>query len=217
VQDLLQTVLDQAVPSLDDVLSAAGIHLSLLDGGAVTTDSGASAFRSAGLELTFTYKGTEQAALGQLIESIPPELRPSVGPLPNPISFLLNNHIAAVTLGQGTVSALASAPFDSDLGDGSGVDLGGDLPSFTDGGGFVDPGFATPIPEVPGSSDREDLGGTLKALASGAVPAAALVILIIGAGLLSIGTTRLADNVLAPVTTSCPSGLDQPPAPPRDP
>jgi hypothetical protein len=34
---------------------------------------------------------------------------------------------------------------------------------------------------------------------------------------MGIATTRLADNVLAPVSTSCPSGLDKPPAPPRDP
>ena len=69
------------------------------------------AFRSAGLSLTIAYKGKEQAQLQQLIESIPPELRPSLGPLPNPIAFLTENHIGGLTLGSATVSALASPPF----------------------------------------------------------------------------------------------------------
>ena len=215
VQELIKGVLDQAVPSLDEVLGAAGIHLELLGGGPVTLDSGASAFQSSGLAITFTYKGTEQAELGQLIESIPPDLRPNVGPLPNPISFLLNNHIASLTLGSGSVSALASSPFDSDLG--GDVDLG-EFPSFTDvGTDFGSPGFETPVPDVGSSEGTGDLGGAISAIASGAVPAIALLLLVAGAGFMGIATTRLADNVLAPVSTSCPSGLDQPPAPPRDP
>jgi hypothetical protein len=216
VQELIKGVLDQAVPSLDEVLGAAGIHLDLLGGGPVTLDSGASAFQSSGLAITFTYKGTEQAELGQLIESIPPDLRPNVGPLPNPISFLLNNHIVGLTLGSGSVSALAAPPFDSDLGGGD-VDFG-ELPSFTDGGAdFGSPGFVTPIPDVDGSDGTGDLGGAISAIASGAIPAILLLLLVAGAGFMGIATTRLADNVLAPVSTSCPSGLDKPPAPPRDP
>jgi hypothetical protein len=217
VKDLVKGVLDQAVPSLDDVLAAAGIQLELLGGGPVTLDSGASAFQSSGLALTFSYKGSEQAELGQLIESIPPELRPNLGPLPNPISFLVNNHITGLTLGSGSVSALAAPPFDSDLGGGD-VDFG-ELPSFTDGGtDFGSPGFETPVPDVGGSNGTGDLGGAISAIGSGAIPAIALLLLVAGAGFMGIATTRLADNVLAPVsTTSCPSGLDQPPAPPRDP
>jgi hypothetical protein len=219
IQALVQQVLKQAVPSLDDVLGAAGIHLELLKGGPVTTDSGASAYRSTGLSLSFTYKGTEQEQLGDLIESIPPALRPSLGPLPNPISFLVNNHIAAVTLGTGTVSALASAPFDSDLASGD-LDLGsGDLGGFTDGG-FTDPGFSTPLPTLPGSSaagEGVDLSDVAKAVASSAVPVIALLIALALAAGFGIGSTALADNVLAATSTSCPTGRDQPPAPPRDP
>jgi hypothetical protein len=218
VQAALQQVLDQAVPSLNDLLGAAGIHLSLASGGPVTTDSGASAFRSSGLSLSFTYKGTEQKQLGDLIESIPPDLRPSLGPLPNPISFLVNNHIAGITLGLGQVSALASQPFGSDdLGDG--FDPGADLGGFPDGG-FTDPGFSAPLPDLPGPSSRGggvDLGDTVSAVASAAIPAILVLGVLLGAALFSIGTTRLADNVLAPVSNSCPTGRDQPPAPPRDP
>lgn len=218
VQDLIEGVLDQAVPSLDEVLAGAGIQLELLGGGPVTLDSGASAFQSSGLAITFTYKGTEQEQLGELIESIPPDLRPNIGPLPNPISFLLNNHISALTLGSGSVSALAAPPFDSDLGGGGEVDLG-ELPSFTDGAAdFGSPGFVTPVPDTSGSEQTGDLGGAISAVLSGAVPAIALILMLAGAGFFSIATTRLADNVLAPVSsTSCPSGLAQPPPPPREP
>jgi hypothetical protein len=219
VQSLVQQVLQQAVPSLNGVLSAAGLDLELLDGGPVTTDSGASAYRSSGLALNISYKGSEQAALGQLIDSIPPELRPALGPLPNPISFLVNNHIAALTLGTGTVSALASAPFDSEAGSDGGVDLGSgsDLGSFGDGGSF-DPGFSTPIIEPQrGSNGPRGLGATLEAVASRAVPGTGIALLILGAACLTLLTRRFADDVLAASSTSCPSGLDQPPAPPRDP
>jgi hypothetical protein len=218
IQALVQQVLQQAVPSLDTVLGAAGIDLRLLRGGTVTTDSGASAYRSSGLSLTFSYKGAEQEALGDLIESIPPDLRPNLGPLPNPISFLVNNHIAGVTLGSGTVSALASPPFDTEGGD-EGVDLGGDLGSFPDGG-FTDPGFSTPLPTLPGPSTPGggvDLSDVAKAVAGGAVPAIALLLALAAAAAIGVGSTRLADNVLAAVSTSCPTGRDQPPAPPRDP
>jgi hypothetical protein len=218
IQALVQQVLQQAVPSLDTVLSAAGIDLKLLRGGTVTTDSGASAYRSSGLSLTFSYKGAEQKALGDLIESIPPDLRPNLGPLPNPISFLVNNHIAGVTLGSGTVSALASPPFDTDGGD-EGVDLGGDLGSFPDGG-FTDPGFSTPLPTLPGPTTPDggvDLSDVAKAVAGGAVPAIALLLALAAAAAIGVGSTRLADNVLAAASTSCPTGRDQPPAPPRDP
>lgn len=220
VRDILKGVLAQAVPSLNDVLSAAGISLSLLTPEQVTVDSGASAFRSSGLALGIDYEGKEQTQLQQLIDSIPAELKPAVGPLPNPISFLTENHIAGITLGLGTVSALASPPFDSDAGGADGgVDLGGETPSFDVPGG-VDPGFSTPVPDLPGgrSDDTADLGDAIAALASGAVPAGLLIALFIALPFLGLLSTRLADNVLAPVSsTACPSGLDQPPAPPREP
>ena len=104
VQALLSQVLNQAVPSLNSVLSGAGIDLQLLGGGKVESDSGAAGYASSGLALTLSYKGKEQAALASLIDSIPAELRPSVGPLPNPIAFLTENHITGLTFGRGTVS-----------------------------------------------------------------------------------------------------------------
>jgi hypothetical protein len=216
VQDLIKGVLDDAVPSLNGVLAGAGIDLKLLNGAPVVVDSGASAFRSSGLSITLKYTGKEQTQLRELIESIPPDLRPNVGPLPNPIAFLTENHITGLTLGQGSVSALARPPFDtSDLGGDFGV--GGDLPSF-DGGDLGSPDFSTPLPDLPpGTTAPGDLGDQIASLASGAIPAALLLVVLAVGACMSILTTRLADNVLAPVSTACPSGLDKPPAPPREP
>jgi hypothetical protein len=210
VQDLVEQVLDQAVPSLDDVLAAAGIHLTLLTGEDVVTDSGASAFRTAGLALTLSYKGAEQEGLIDLIESIPPDLRPNLGPLPNPVSFLANNHITGLTLGLGTVSALASSPFDTEGGDTGDLPLDGGLPPF-DVGELGDPGFSTPLPEISEGSQPVGLGDTAAAAASGAIPAGLIILVLLLSPFFGVASTRLADNVLAGTSSSCPSGLDEPP------
>ena len=219
VQDLLEQVLQQAVPSLDDVLAAAGIDLSLLTTEQVTNEqTGSASFAAAGLRLGFRYEGKEQAQLQQLIDSIPAELRPSLGPIPNPISFLTENHIAGVTLAQAQVTALASPPFDiADLPSGD-LSAGGDLPSF-DPGTLGSPGFTTPTPQIPNAPTAGGgaLGEATSALGSGAIPAALMVLLLLASPLFGVASTRLADNVLAPVTTSCPEGLDQPPPPTRQP
>ncbi len=212
VQDLLEQVLQQAVPSLDEVLAGAGIELSLLTGGDLQSDSGASAFRSAGLELSVRYAGAEQEQLIELIESIPPELRPNVGPLPNPISFLANNHIGGITLGLGTVSALASAPFGTEELP-SDLPLG-DLPSF-DLGSVPSPGFQTPVPQLPEGDAPVDLGAAASAAAGAAIPAGVIILIILVSPLFGVASTRLADNVLAASSSSCPSGLDEPPPNPR--
>jgi hypothetical protein len=132
--------------------------------------------------------------------------------LPNPLDFLTNNHIAALTLGNATVTALASAPFDVDDLDG-GTDLGGGsfdggLPPLGDG---ID--FGTPTPELPNATP--DLGGSESTAISTAATAGLLLLVLLVSPLFGVASTRLADNVLLATATSCPSGLDQPPAPPR--
>jgi hypothetical protein len=222
VQKALQQVLSQATPSLNQVLAGAGLSVELLGGGPTKAESGAAGYQSAGLAISFQYLGKEQVALQQLINSIPDDLKPSVGPLPNPIAFLADNHLSAITLGQGTVSALASSPFDSGAG---GTDSGADA-GFTDGGSFGDAGsfgtgdFTTPLPNLPGAGGSQGpvhLGDTSSAGSSEGVPYGILLLLLLAAPFLGLGSSRLADNVLAPVTTSCPSGLDQPPSTPRQP
>ena len=47
------------------------------------------------------------------------------------------------------------------------------------------------------------------------MPAILVALALLASPLFGLGSSRLADNVLAPVSTSCPIGLDKPPAPPR--
>jgi hypothetical protein len=215
VRQLLAPVLQQAVPSLNGVLGAAGIQVRVINDDEVTSESGAAGHASSGLALDFSYKGKEQAALSQLIESIPPDLRPNVGPLPNPIAFLTENHITGLTLGNGTVSALASQPFptlDTPVGDLPGGEFtGGDLaPSFGD----LAPSFSTPIPALtPGG--RVPLEDAVPTSTTTAATTALLLLLVLASPLFGVASTRLADSVLVPAATACPSGLDQPPTPPR--
>jgi len=210
-------VLDQAIPQVDDLLAEAGIDIKVIDPVAAQSESGAASRVSSGLSLTFTYAGTEQDALVDLVNSIPPDLKPAIGPLPNPVEFLISNHITGLSFAPASVSALATPPFPFD-----------DLPlvpvdtlPFDPGGsiGLGDPGFTTspaPLPERTDSAGSP-VGPTDPAsnVLGGAIPAALVALALLASPLFGIGSSKLADNVLAPVSTSCPSGLDQPQAPPR--
>jgi hypothetical protein len=209
VQQLLSTVLAQATPSLNGLLAGAGLSISLLDDADIASEVGAAGRTSSGLSIEFRYEGEKQDALADLVESIPVELRPSLGPLPNPLSFLTNNHIAAITLGSGTVMALASAPFDIESAD-PGVDLGGSFDSgFPSLGDGID--FGSPVPTI--SRPASGLGDAAPTAATTAATAGVLLLALLLSPLFGVASTRLADNVLLSTATSCPSGLDQPPTP----
>jgi hypothetical protein len=213
VRDLLRDVLAQAVPSLTEPLAAAGIDIRLISATDVASTTGAAGRASSGLSITLSYEGREQAALVQLIDSLPAELKPSLGPIPNPVQFLIDNHIAGLTLGHASVSALASSPFDSDLGsDLPTLPVGDVVPGTFDPGTLPSPSFATPTPTLPGPAVLET--DEVSALGA-ALPAVAVILLLLASPLLGLGSTRLADNVLSTVATSCPSGLDQPRPPSR--
>lgn len=216
VQDLVADVLEEAVPQVDDVLAQAGIDLKILDPVEAQSESGAASRVSSGLALTFTYEGTQQDALVDLVNSIPAELKPALGPIPNPIEFLIQNHITGLAFAPASVSALATPPFPAldvplapidtlPFDPGGSIDLG-------------DPGFSTPpaaIPD-PATDPSAPIGPTepIGDLAA-AVPAVLVALALLASPLFGLGSSRLADNVLAPVSTSCPVGLDKPQAPPR--
>ncbi len=221
VQDLLSDVLSQATPQLDDVLAEAGVHLRLVDPSAQQAESGAASRFSTGLELTFSYEGREQQALVDLVNGIPAELKPNVGPIPNPVSFLAENHITGLSLAPASVSALATPPFPA-----LDFPLPSDLPSGplpgTDPFDPGAPGFVTPPAPLPRSPESapgavEPLTDPVANVLDTALPAALVALALLAMPLFGIGSSRLADNVLAPVSTSCPIGLDKPPAPPRTP
>jgi hypothetical protein len=220
VRAALQDVLRQAVPQLDDLLARAGITVKIVDPHEEQVETGAANRTSSGLTVEMRFEGKEQPALVDLVNSIPAELKPSLGPIPNPVTFLAENHITALSLAPGSVSALATPPFPAL--DGPVADLPGDAGALgpSGSGGLRDPGFSTapaplPVPASDGGRSVEPLTEPVSNTWAGAVPAVLVALALLAAPLFGLGSTRLADNVLAPTGASCPLGLDALPQPPR--
>jgi hypothetical protein len=220
VQDAIAQVFEQATPQVDDLLAQAGVTITVAQPEDVEVASGAVTRTSAGVTIGMTYKGREQEELGQLIDSIPAELKPNLGPIPFPIAFFAENHITGFNVGPATVSALATPPFD--VPPFADVPLAPTVPgSFDPGtaGDLAAPSFETPVPDIPASNTA--VGGLVPASSplDGALPAFLVLAVIVLSPLFGMGSTKLADNVLAPVSTSCPTGHDRPdiydPAPGR--
>ncbi len=227
VQDALADVLEQATPQVDDLLAEAGVVVRLAEPEDVVVESGAVSRVSSGLSIELTYAGREQQALADLINSVPEELKPNLGPIPFPLAFLAENHITGFNLAPASVSSLATPPFDvAELPPLPGP-LVGDLGTIDPGtaGTFTPPSFDTPLPDVPSPGD--DGSGSSSADGSvpldgaeptsrtfdGAIPALLLVAALVVSPLFGVGSTKLADNVLAQVSSGCPTGHDQ--LPPR--
>ena len=210
VQDAIAQVFEQATPQVDDLLAQAGVTVTIAEPQDVEVASGAVTRTSAGLNVSMSYKGREQEQLGMLIDSVPAQLKPNLGPIPFPLAFFAENHITGFNIGPASVSALASPPFDvppmPDIAvppiDAGAFDAGG--------GDFAAPSFETPAPKLP-----EGTGGLgpLQEASSpldGALPAFLVLAAVVLSPLFGMGSTKLADNVLAPVSTSCPTGHDRP-------
>jgi hypothetical protein len=214
VQEALADVLGQAVPQVDDLLAQAGITLRVLEPEDVAVESGAVGRVSSGLAIEFTYKGREQEQLADLINSVPDELKPSLGPIPFPLAFFAENHITGINLAPASVSSLATPPFE--VGDFAPLpDVSFDPGTTGDSGGdFTAPEFGTPVPAIPPSAGDPGVGELEEAGASafdGAIPALLVLGAFAASSLFGLGSTKLADNVLAPVSTRCPTGHDNRP------
>ena len=214
LQGALRDALGGAGPQLDEVLGMAGVHVSVVEPASETAEEGAASLTSSGVLVTFDYFGREQDELADLIAAIPPELRPNLGPLANPIGFFTENHFTAIGLAPAAVTAAASPPFPAF--EVPAVDLPSTNPG--DAGSGVeplgDPGFSTPTPAIPAAGDRSDRPGLVAATPAsvdGAIPALLVALVLLASPFLGIGGTRLADNVLAPGGTRCPTGHDRPP------
>lgn len=223
VQDQLTAALAQATPRVDEILAQAGIELRIVDPRDEQVESGAATRQTTGLSLTMSYEGREQEALVDLVNSIPADLKPNIGPIPNPVTFLAENHITGLALAPATVTSLATPPFPA-------LDFPiDDLPS---DGGFIDsgvtsdlasPGFSTPLAPLPTPSTSTSGGEspTTEPVANvlgGAVPAVLVALSVLASPLFGMGSARLADTVLASASsTACPIGLDEPPSPSRKP
>ena len=215
VQDAIADVLGQATPQVDDLLAQAGITVRVAQPEDVDVASGAITRTASGLTIEMSYEGREQKQLADLINSVPEELKPNIGPIPFPLAFFAENHITGFNVGPASVSSLASPPFE--------------IPPFPDvavppvGTGTFDPGtagdlgapsFETPVPALPGQGPGGTVGAALEEVASpfdGALPAFLVLAALVLAPLFGLGSTKLADNVLAPVSNRCPTGQDQPP------
>jgi hypothetical protein len=216
VQEVLGDVLDQAVPQVDEVLAEAGIRLSLLEPQVSEVEGGGVARSSSGLSLSFTYTGREQQALIDLLNAVPDELKPNLGPIPFPLLFLAENHLSGLNLAPASASSLATPPFPA-------FEVAPLPPSSTEplpiqpgsaSSGL--PEFSSPVPDLPAARPTT-AGGTpldgdpVADLFSGALPALLVALALLTAPFFGMGSTRLADAVLAPVSASCPLGADQPP------
>lgn len=220
VQEALAPVLDQAQPQLDELLAQAGLTISVMSPTDEQADSGAATRISSGLSLRFRYEGTSQDELRQLIDAIPPELRPALGPLPNPLSFLVQNHVVELNLAPATVTALATPPFPTFEAPALPPLPPVDVPPLADPPVLSDPGFSTPIAAIPAGSATTTATPSvpvepLANVVSGAVPAILVALALVASPLFGLGSSRLADNVLAASAASCPLGLDEPPSPGR--
>ncbi len=211
IQEALGEVLRQAEPQVDEVLAMAGVHVSLVEPETTPSETGAATLSSSGLLVGFDYFGRDQEELADLLAAIPSDLKPNLGPISNPINFFTENHFTAIGLAPASVTSLATPPFpeiDVPFVDIPPLDPGLTVPGTP---GFGDPGFATPTPAV-GSPSGSDVDGEAAATTfGGALPALLVAAALIASPFFGLGSTKLADSVLAPVTTGCPTGQDKPP------
>jgi len=213
VQDALAQVMAQATPQVDDLLAQAGITVRIAKPEDVAVDSGAVTRSTAGLEIEMTYKGREQQQLADLINSVPDALKPNIGPIPFPLAFFAENHITGFSIGPAQVSSLASPPFE--VPPFVDIPLAPVVPGSFDagtGGDLATPGFDTPVPALP-DAPQSSLDGAEDASSpfDGALPAFLVLAALVLSPLFGLGGTKLADNVLAPVSHSCPTGQDRTP------
>jgi hypothetical protein len=211
LQKALSDAFDQADPKLDDVLAMAGIHVSIVQPETVAGQPGAASLSSSGLLVGFDYYGRDQEALGQLIDAIPSELKPNLGPLSNPITFFTENHFTAIGIAPASVTSLATPPFPEFEVPSIDVPLPDQGVTVPGTSSLGDPGFTTPTPAIAAAAPGGDASGEgASADLSGALPAALVAFALVLSPLFGLGSTKLADNVLAPVSTSCPTGHDRP-------
>lgn len=212
-QAALNDVLRQSQPQLGELLAMAGIHVSVVEPETTPSTTGAASLNSAGVLVGFDYFGRDQEELGDLLAAIPEELRPNLGPLSNPITFFTENHFTAIGLAPASVTSLATPPFPEVVV--PPIDVPGFVPGVTVPGtpGLGSPDFSTPTPPISSSSPAgEDLDGEdASATVGGALPALLVAAALLASPFFGLGSTRLADNVLAPVGPGCPTAQDKPP------
>ena len=224
VADALTSIVTATVGAngtVNDLLKEAGISIKVLS--PLETKSGPQAQRTAnGVLVEIRYNGKTAPLVSTLLAAVPSQQLPSDSLIPQiPLNtspqalfnLLKENYIIDLALAPGDVAVQASPPFVFSP-------ISKSAPSGTKGAtggtGITAPGFSTSAPRLgtpgttgtPGASVVDALPISLNA--SPYAVGLALVLLALTAGLSAVGSSRLADNTLAAVSSSCPDALESP-------
>ncbi|WP_436796033.1 choice-of-anchor P family protein [Actinospongicola halichondriae] len=222
LNDLLDQVGGAGDQALQQLFEASGIEIKLLD--PVATSEGGLATRSAsGLSVTLNYDGQNTPVLTDVLALLPTADLPSenLGPIPfSPqalVKLLEKVHTMSFVIGVADVSASATEAFvfeDPTFTPTTPTPSpvsGGTSPGSTTSGGFESATPALPPPSAPQTVAPVPVSNAATFPFGDAIPALLIFAAVLGTPFFAAGSTRLADNALAPVLASCPDGLDQPP------
>lgn len=224
LNDLLDQVGGAGDEALQQLFEQSGIEIKLLE--PTATSEGGEATRSvSGLQVTLNYDGQNTPILSDVLALLPTADLPSenLGPIPfSPqalVKLLEKVHVISFVIGTADVSASASEAFVFDAptfeppattpaATGGSSSGGGGT---TSSGGFETATPALPPPSAPQTVAPVPVSNDVSFPFGDALPALLIFALVLGSPFFAAGSTRLADNALAPVVASCPEGLDHPP------
>lgn len=224
----LNDLLDQVGGAGDDVLQQlfeqSGIDIRLLDA-SETSEDGQATRSSSGLQITLNYDGENTPILSDVLGLLPTADLPSdnLGPIPfSPqalVKLLERVHQVSFVIGTADVSASATEAFVFEAptfeppapvaAPSGGTASSGGGP--TSSGGFETASPELPPPSPPQSVAPVPVSNEVSFPFGTALPALLIFALVLGSPFFAAGSTRLADNALAPVVASCPEGLDHSP------
>ncbi len=222
LNDLLDQVGAGGDQALQQLFEQSGIEVKLID--PVESVEGGLATRSAsGISITMNYDGQNTPVLSDLLGLIPVADLPSdnLGPIPfSPqaiVRLLEKVHTLQFAVGIADVTSSATPSFAFDPPTFVAPVATPSAPTGSTSGGGVSTGgsFESATPDLPAPSSPHTVTslpastGTTFPFGE-ALPALLIFAVVLGSPFFAAGSSRLADNALAPVVGSCPEGLDHP-------
>lgn len=223
LNDLLEQVDAAGDEALQQLFEASGIEVELLEP-VENVDEGVATRSASGISITLNYDGQNTPVLSDLLQLVPTSELPAenLGPIPfspQALAKLLERvHQMRFAIGVADVSASATPAFVFEP------------PAFeptapittptptrsSGGGGSTGGGFESATPDLPAPAAPQTVVPVPASNESSfpfgdALPALLVFAAVLGSPFFAAGSTRLADNALAPVVASCPEGLDSPP------
>lgn len=226
VADALSGLIVQVVGAsgtVNDLLKDAGISMRVLE--PTKSNSGGQAQRTAnGVLIEINYNGKTAPLVSTLLAAVPSSQLPTDSLIPGvPLNtspqalfnLLKETYVTDLALAPGDVGVQASEPYKATPFAGGKPSGASPARAATTGS----PGFSTAAPRLgPGGGGGSGGGGGLGdalPISFGAEPLAllaAILAIVFTAGVFGLGAGRLADNVLAAASSSCPQGLEPPSA-----